>query len=35
MRPVFFLREALRALPESDARRVLDAMAEFVVSRPL
>jgi geranylgeranyl pyrophosphate synthase len=28
-------REALRSLPESDARRVLEAMAEFVVSRPL
>ena len=28
-------REALTALPESDARRVLDVMAEFVVSRPL
>jgi octaprenyl-diphosphate synthase len=28
-------REALTALPESDARRVLETMAEFVVSRPL
>jgi octaprenyl-diphosphate synthase len=28
-------RDALRPLPDSDARRVLDTMAEFVVSRPL
>ena len=28
-------REALRTLPDSDARRVLDVMAEFVISRPL
>ena len=28
-------REALTALPDTDARRVLDVMAEFVVSRPL
>ncbi len=27
--------EAARALPDSDARRVLELMAEFVVSRPL
>jgi geranylgeranyl pyrophosphate synthase len=28
-------REALDALPDTDARRVLEMMAEFVVSRPL
>ena len=28
-------REALQALPDTDARRVLERMAEFVVSRPL
>jgi octaprenyl-diphosphate synthase len=28
-------REALRTLPETEARRVLEMMAEFVVSRPL
>ena len=28
-------REALQALPDSEARRVLEMMAEFVVSRPL
>ena len=28
-------RDALLALPETDARRVLDTMAEFVVSRPM
>ncbi|CAA9437187.1 MAG: Octaprenyl diphosphate synthase / Dimethylallyltransferase / (2E,6E)-farnesyl diphosphate synthase / Geranylgeranyl pyrophosphate synthetase [uncultured Phycisphaerae bacterium] len=28
-------REALQALPDSDARRLLERMAEFVVSRPL
>jgi octaprenyl-diphosphate synthase len=28
-------REALTTLPDSDARRVLEMMAEFVVSRPL
>jgi octaprenyl-diphosphate synthase len=28
-------REAVAALPDSDARRVLELMAEFVVSRPL
>jgi octaprenyl-diphosphate synthase len=28
-------REAVAALPDSDARRVLETMAEFVVSRPM
>jgi len=28
-------REAVADLPDSDARRVLELMAEFVVSRPL
>jgi octaprenyl-diphosphate synthase len=28
-------RDALADLPESDARRLLDAMAEFVISRPM
>jgi hypothetical protein len=28
-------RSALLELPETDARRALDAMAEFVVSRPM
>jgi geranylgeranyl pyrophosphate synthase len=28
-------RDAVAGLPESDARRVLELMAEFVVSRPL
>jgi geranylgeranyl pyrophosphate synthase len=28
-------RSAIAGLPESDARQVLDMMAEFVISRPM